>query len=661
MQENNNPMNTENKDEIRKENIQNKEEKKTAADLILKKLEDLKNNSEKKEGLDLKKINEEVKKEAKPDTEIEDSDVEKDEEKTNNLPNYKEYSRQQLIERLNELFQQENIDLKEVEIIKNTFYTKRNAEIIEKRNKFVEEGGKKEEFKHEEDHLDEVFKVLLEKYKNLKREIHEKEIAQQERNLEIKNQIIDKIEGLIEKGETLHNTFEELHKLQDEWKNTGAIPQKEEKALNERYNFTLQKFYDWVKINKELRDFDLKRNLDLKENLCVEAEALLIEPKITIAYKKLQNLYKRWNEIGPVPREYADSIYKRFKEVSSTINKRHYDYFQRIKKEQKDNLKAKELLCEEAEKIAEKEYEKSVDWRKKSEEIDELMKLWRLIGFAPKRYNNQIFERFITARKKFFEKKKLFYQTFTEELEKNLKLKKELIAKVEKLKDSEDWQNTSKKIIEIQKKWKNIGPVPKENKDEIWKEFNEHCNYFFEKMREFNKGRKEREKENLKKKEELIEKIKNFEVLENQDDNIEALKAFQNEWNEIGFVPFKEKNKIYAEYQKSISELMKKMSIDDKKYKEFEIQQKIDNILSSNDPKYKLRKEIEFIKNKIDKLHNETLTIENNLRYFIESENSSPLLDNLKNKVEKLKKQKENYEIKLVEYFKALKSLNKNK
>lgn len=657
MDENKNLMNTNNNDDLQKENIQS-EEKKTAADIILSKLEDLKNKKENKESLDLKKINEEIIKEAKPDTEIE-NDENQEEVKKNPYPNYKEYTRQQLVDRLNELLQKESIDLKEIEIIKNTFYTKRNAEIIEKRNIFVEQGGKKEDFKIDEDPLDDVFKELLEKFKSIKKSIQNEKLAEQERNLEIKKQIIEKIEGLIEKGETLHKTFEELHSLQEEWNNVGNVPQKEEKQLNEKYNFTLQKFYDWVKINKELRDFDLKRNLEQKKKLCEEAEALLIEPKVTVAYKKLQNLYKLWNKIGPVPKENADEIYQRFKEVSSIINKKHYDYFQRIKKEQKDNLKAKTLLCEEAEKIADVNYTTSKEWRQKSEEMDELMKLWRLIGFAPKKYNNQIFERFIKARNKFFEAKKQFYQTFTEEMDKNLKLKKELIDKVDALKDSEDWQNASKEIIEIQKQWKNIGPVPKEHKDEIWKTFNEKCNYFFERLREHRKQSKEKEKENLKLKKELIEKIKNYKSSQDPEEDLKALKEFQNQWAEIGFVPYKDKNTINSEYQKSISELMKKLSIDEKKQNKFKTKQKIEKIISTNNASYRLRKEIEFIKNKIDKLHSEIMTIENNLRFFVETKEDNPLLNNLKNKLKKLKEQKEIYEENLVEYIKAHKSLNK--
>ncbi len=653
--------NTNNSDVNKQEETKN-QKKKTAADIVIEKLKAREENESPAADKinELKRLQEEVAQEAQPDT-IED-DEEDDEEKVRNneLPNYNEYSREELTQKLSELLENDvHTIIEEVELIKNTFYKKRNAEIIEKRNVFVEEGGKKEDFVVEPDPIDDEFKKYYNIFRDKKREYSEKINAEKQRNLEQKIEIIKKIEALIEKGETLHKTFDEFHNLREEWNKIGSVPQNESKALLEKYNFTLQKFYDWVKINKELRDFDLKRNLDLKTKLCEEAEALIIEQKITKAYKKLQKLHEKWKEIGPVPKEYKEQIWERFKEASSIINKKHYDYFQQIQQQQKDNLKAKELLCEEAEKIAEGDYEKSSQWQQKSDEINMLMKLWRMIGFAPKKYNNSIFERFIAARKKFYEKKQKFYQEFTDILEKNLQEKEKLIIEAENAKDSTDWRRTTQFFVELQKKWTEIGPIPRAKKEEMWNRFNAACNHFFENKREYFKNQKIIEEENLKKKQALIEEIKNFEASDDPETNLKTIQDFQKKWSEIGYVPIKQKDKIYKEYKNAISEKLKSLNLDEEKQKSFDLRNKIDNILKSDNAHGKLRYEIERIRNKIDNVHNEIITLENNISFFVKSKNSEDIIKNFRKKIERLKERKVSYEKTLIEYIKAMKTLNK--
>ncbi len=645
------------------------EKKKTAADIILERLQkhrEEQNSDDKEKVEELRKLEEEVKTKAEPDAEEEkDDDIESSEneekaEKTEKIPNYNEFSREQLSEELEKLLEKPVNEIREqAELIKNTFYKKRNAEIIEKRNEFIENGGKKEDFKIDPDETDEKFKELFDKYKQLKREYNEKVEAEKQRNLEIKYEIIAKIEQLIEKGETLNKTFEEFQKLREEWNNTGIVPQTEVKNLLEKYNFTLQKFYDWVNINKELKELDLKKNLEQKLKLCEEAEALIIEPKIVRAYKQLQKLHEKWKEIGPVPKEHKDEIWERFKEASAIINRKHYNYFQEIREQQKYNLKAKELLCEEAEKIAEGNYEKASEWQTKTDEINELMKLWKLIGFAPKKYNDQIFERFISARKKFFDKKHEFFEEYIGNLEKNLQEKEQLVIEAENAKNSTDWRKTTKLFIELQKRWKEIGPVPRAKKDEIWEKFNEACNYFFEQKREFFKNRTEIEEQNLKAKRDLIERIRNFEPLESPEDNLKQLQAFQKEWSEIGHVPFKEKDKIYHEYKAAIDAKMKSLEISPDKQLQFEQKNLVSTLLSSNNPKDKIRRELEKVKNKIAKIHDEIITLENNLTFFVKSKNAEDILNNFKTKIDKLKNRKEKLEVEKIELIKAIKSLNK--
>ncbi len=639
-----------------KADIQNTK-KATAADLIIQKIKqrDIEKRSSLEKIQELRKIHEEIQTKAEPDT------VEEEIKKEDKIhTNYNEFSREELVAKFEELIKkpiEEIID--DAELIKNTFYKKRNAEILEKRNSFIEEGGKKEDFKIDPDNADNNFKILYDKFKELKHQRAERIQTEKQRNLEQKNSIIIKIEELIEKGETLNKTFDEFHKLRDEWEKIGAVPQSEVKSLLEKYNFTLQKFYDWVKINKELRDFDLKRNLDLKTKLCEEAETLILEPKVTKAYQKLQKLHEKWKEIGPVANEIREEIWARFKEASSIINKKHYNYFQQIKQQQADNLKAKELLCDEAEKIAKETYERSVEWQEKTEEINELMKLWKLIGFAPKKYNNHIFERFINARKNFFENKHNFFQNYADIMETNLKEKEQLLIEAENAKDQTDWRKTTEFFVNLQNRWKSIGPVPKAQKDEIWHKFNTACNTFFENKREYFKNRKAIEEENLKQKQELINNIKNLNPEENPEENLKKIQEIQRQWSQIGFVPLKQKDKIYKEYKNAITEKLKSLDIDPQKRAAFENKSRIDTLLKSENAGGKIRYEIEKTKNKIAEIHNEIITLENNISFFVKSKNTEEIINNFNKKIEKLKQKKVNSEKTLLSLIKAMKESDK--
>lgn len=644
------------------------EKKKTAADLVLEKLQKIKDSSNDVKKVEkLKEIEKEVKIIAQSDTKDEsetDDDTEEVVEKKQlvEMPNYNDFSREQLVELFVELLSEPFEKISDrAEVIKNTFYKKRNLGINERKQKYVDEGGNAADFKADFDDIDNKFKAEYEKYRVLKQQRKEQLEAEFQRNLNLKNEIIDKIEGLINKDETLNKTFEEFHSLREEWNNLGSVPQTEAKSLLEKYNFTLQKFYDWVKINKELRDFDLKRNLEHKIKLCEEAESLLIEPKIVRAYKKLQNLHERWKEIGPVPNEHREEIWNRFKEISSLVNKKHYEYFQEIKQQQLDNLKAKELLCEEAEKIAEADYKKSKEWQIKTDEINELMKLWKLIGFAPKKNNNEIFERFITARKQFFDRKQEYYQSYTDILEKNLQLKEELIVDAENAKDNTNWKQTTDLFVKLQKRWKEIGSVPNAKREEIWKRFNAVCNYFFEKKREHFKNRKDEEETNLKLKQEIIEKIKNVELDKTPEENLKSLQELQKQWSEIGYVPFKQKDSIYKEYKDVLEEKFKKLNISFEHRRDLENKNRIDNLLASDKADYKLRVEIDNIKNDIATLNSEIITLENNLSFFVKSKNSEAILDNFNKKIGKLKEKKREQENMLVALSKAYKEAQKNK
>lgn len=644
--------------------------KKTAADLIIQTIEQKKieKSSSVEKIQELRKIQEEIQSKAEPDTleeDLSDDDDDVNEHKNDEksdkiLVNYNDFTREELVSKFEELTKNPiEIIIDECELIKNTFYKKRNAEILEKRNLFVEEGGKKEDFIINPDEIDDTFKSLYDKFKDLKHQRTEKIHTEKQRNLEQKNSIILKIEDLIEKGETLNKTFDEFHKLRDEWDTVGEVSQAETKNLLEKYNFTLQKFYDWVKINNELRDFDLKRNLDLKTKLCEETEALIIEPRVTKAYNKLQKFHEKWKEIGPTANDQKDEIWNRFKEASSIINRKHYNYFQQIKQQQADNFKAKELLCDEAEKIAEGKYEKSVEWQEKTEEMNELMKLWKLIGFAPKKFNNQIFERFISARKSFFESKHLFFQNYSDVLEKNLKLKEQLLIDADNAKDQTDWKKTTDFFVQLQNNWKKIGPVPKAKKDEIWQKFNETCNVFFEKKRDYFKNRKSNEDSNLKLKEEVIEKVKNFVSTENPEEDLKIIQDLQKQWSDIGYVPLKQKDNLYKDFKNAINEKLKALDINPQRKSDLDFKSRIDNMINSENSYAKIRYEIEKVKNKIADIHSEIITLENNISFFVKSKNAEEFINNFNKKIEQLKQKKQNNEKTLLDLIKAMKENDK--
>jgi len=659
-----------NLEDIQKNVVENTEvntnvtEKKTAADLIIQKMENRKKESSTDKINNLREIRKEIQSTVNEDTSGKDFelDISDKNEQTNKigLINYNEFTREELAEKIETLLEkpiEEIID--ETEIIKNTFYKKRNAEIIEKRNKFVKEGGKEEDFIIEPDKIDKKFKENYEKFKDLKHQRAEKILNEKKNNFEKKLSVISRIEEQIEKGETLNKTFDEFNKLRDEWENCGPVPQTELKSLQEKYNFTLQKFYDWVKINKELKDLDLKRNLDFKIKLCEEAEALIIEPKATKAYNNLQNLHEKWKEIGPVDHEIKEKIWTRFKEASSIINRKHYNYYQQIKQQQADNLKAKELLCKESEKIADEEFDKSTKWQEKTDEMNELKILWKQIGFTPKKHNNAIFERFLSSRKKFFDKKNKFFKDYMNDLEKNYSEKKILLEKAEKAKNQTDWKETSNYFIDLQERWKNIGPVPRAKKDIIWKQFHAACNTFFENKRDYFKNKKINEDNNLKLKQQLIEDVKNIKALESPEENLKIIQGYQKKWIEIGFVPLKHKDNLQKEFQNAINDKLKALDIKPEKRADFDRKSRLDNLLSSENSDKKIRYEIEKIKNKISEIHKEIITLENNISFFVKSKNAEKFLDNFNKKIKNLKKQKETLENTLLTLEKAQRKQNK--
>jgi hypothetical protein len=523
----------------------------------------------------------------------------------------------------------------EVEAIKSAFYKKRNAEVEDLKKKFIETGEKEEDFTPPVDTLEEEFKNLLQEYKNKRAEYLKRIEDEKEQNYQAKLEVIKGIEELINKQESLGETFTEFNELQKRWEEIGnLIPNDKKSSLWTKYNFTRQKFYDYIKINKELRDLDLKKNLEQKIQLCEKAEALLLEPTIIKAFKQLQELHDEWREIGPVPLDKKDEIWARFKDVTTKINKRHQEYFEGLKEQLKKNLEAKTELCEKAEVLSQMELNSPREWEAKSKELVELQQIWKTIGFAPKKDNNLIYERFRAACDNFFNKKREFFKNYKKEQQHNLQLKMELCDQAEAMKDSTDWKRTTEEYIRIQKKWKQIGPVPRKQSDAVWKRFRSACDTFFRRKSDFFKNIDSEHEKNLELKEKLIEEVKEFKPGENTDENFKALQEFQKRWNEIGHVPIGDKERVNQEFRKYINKHYDSLNLDEFSKNIQKFRNKLENLKSSDNFMSKLIQERNKIITRLKQLENDITTWENNIGFFAKSKSSEVLVKDFHRKIE---------------------------
>ena len=432
-----------------------------------------------------------------------------------------------------------------VEAIKIALYKQHRAKVEAEKRAFVEAGGDEANFTPSVDEDEVRFKELFAVYRN-ERDKHIAMLeANKEENLKIKLAIIDELKELINSEENINTTFARFRELQQRWKEAGLVPQQNVKDVWETYNLHVENFYNYIKINRELRDLDLKKNYEAKLALCEQAEELALESQIVEAFRKLQKLHDEWRETGPVAIEFKESLWERFKEASSRINKRHQEHFESLKSEQLKNLALKQELCEKTEALLSREMLTRKDWNKASEELLEIQKVWKTIGFAPKKDNNRIYERFRNACDKFFELKRNFYAGVKNEMEHNLALKQELCAEAEALAVSEDWKHATDELIALQARWKQVGPVARRHSDAVWKRFRAACDKFFErKSAHFSSVDSEHE-ENLKLKRALIEEMKAADI---KAGGFEMVKEFQRRWSQIGFVPIKLKDALQKEY-----------------------------------------------------------------------------------------------------------------
>ena len=521
----------------------------------------------------------------------------------------------------------------DVNRIKEFFYKRTKVEFNEKRLNFAKEGGNIEDYKPEPDELENRIKVILETYRSRKSDYNRIQESEKQENLRRKIEIIERIKDLVNREEAINKTFQEFRNLQNEWHSTGIVPQANLKDLWENYHHSVEMFYDYIKINRELRDLDLKKNMEAKIALCEKAEELLLEPNAVNAFKLLQDYHNQWREIGPVTHEGKNDIWERFREATSQVNKRHHEFFEKQKDEQKKNFDAKIALCEKAEEIANGEILTFADFREKSDAIIECQKLWRTLGFAPKKHNNKIYLRFRAACDKFFEKKRAFFAESKEVQVKNLQLKTELCMKAEALQENTDWKETSELLIRLQKEWKDIGPVPKKYSEKIWKRFRKACDTFFTHKSEFFAGRDSSYEDNLNAKLALLAELEAIDPGEDVRAGFEQLKDIQKRWTEIGYVPFNKKEEIAHKYKEALNKQFDKLKLDDKDKNILRFRSKVDNAKSNPRVARKVQNEREKFYSKIKQLESDIVLWENNIGFFAKSTNADKMISEVQEKI----------------------------
>lgn len=563
-------------------------------------------------------------------TETIEEPVEKEE-----VIDYSQHTQIELINALREVLKLDRLSKIQIHAdqIKVNFYKKNKALVEVQKKAFLEAGGVEEEFKPEQNPYEADLKNLLNEFRQMRTAQSKEMEAEKERNLQRKYEIIEEIKSLVNRKESINKTFQEFRELQQSWREVGLIPQASMKGLWETYHHHVENFYDYIKINKELRDLDLKKNQEEKLALCEKAEALMLEPSVIKAFNALQKLHESWRETGPVPREKKDEIWERFKDATTVINKKHQEFFENRKIAQKKNLEAKTALCEKVEEILTLELNSHKEWEDKSKELVEVQKYWRTIGFTPKKENNVIYDRFRTACDQFFDQKRAFYARHKEEQTNNLQMKIDLCVQAEALKDSTDWKKTTDEFISIQKKWKEIGPVPRKHSDSVWKRFRAACDFFFEKKSNFFNTKDETQIENLKLKNELIDEVDKFEMEGADVDDFNKLRDFQRRWTEIGHVPMSDKNSVQKRFRDIINAKFDKLRLEDKERNLLKFKHKMSDWKDSGRGHNKMYAERDKYVSKLKQLENDLIILQNNIGFFSNSKNAESLIKDVKQKI----------------------------
>ena len=545
-------------------------------------------------------------------------------------------SKHEVLERVKELAHSDETPAKdEVDHLKTAFYKLLFAEREADQKTFIENGGDPEAYVMKTDDSEEQFKAEMGLIKEKRAKAFQQQEEEKKANLQRKQQIIEKIKMMSTSPEEANKSYNDFKALQQEWKDIKAVPAEKANELWRNYQLYVEQYYDLLNLNRELREYDFKKNLEQKTLLCEAAEKLADEPDAVSAFHQLQELHQQYREIGPVAKELREQIWARFKAASTVINKRHQQHFEELRAKEEENLVRKTALCEKVEAIAKEENKNATDWENHTKQIIDIQTEWKTIGFAPQKMNVKIFDRFRAACDDFFGRKAEFFKTLKEKFAENTKKKKEMVEQAKALMDSTDWKATSDKLIKLQKEWKTIGMVPKKVGDQLWADFVAACNKFFEARNAATAGTRNEEQQNLDRKKEIIAKLK--ELLDSTADNVQAtLQQLIDEYGKIGHVPFKEKDKLFKEYHKVVDALYKQLNISASK-------QRLDNFKSSIKSMAKqgedmLDNERGRLMRRYEQLKSEITTYENNLGFLnASSKKGNSLIDEMNCKVNKLK------------------------
>lgn len=572
-----------------------------------------------------------------------ESDDESEEEESHEsveelTANYSKMSRQELLAEIKTLVDSENIQQMKLRasLIRNSFKLLTTEAINLAKEKFLADGGVEEEFKFEDDSIGKEFN----KYYSLYREKRQAYLEQKEKtkleNVAKKNAILEDLRELLNSEESLKDIYDKFNLIQDKWKEVGQVPRTEVNGLWQNYHFLIEKFYDKVKINRELRDLDLKRNLDAKIELCERVEGLILETNINKSFKALQEIHQQWKGIGSVPMDKNEEIWERFKIGSDKINKLRQDYYETVKVELDNNLLAKVALCEKAEEVIKRNHESPKEWNDATNELNDMLKLWKTIGSVPQKDNEAIWTRFKSCLDNFFAGKKEIFNKLKEEQDINYNKKVEICLKAEAISERTDWRSATQELLGLQKDWKEIGYVPKKLSDKLWGRFRSACDKFFENKSSFYVENRAKETENLAKKEELIKLVKEFQFGDNKEENLNAIKDFQRQWSEIQYVPLAEKERLQKEFRGAINAHFEKLEID---VREFQLNNYKERVFNTGGDDRGVSKERRFLQDKIQKLKEDVSLWENNLGFLANSKQADILKNEFEKKMENARKE----------------------
>ena len=570
--------------------------------------------------------------EAITETPTEEANAEEQVETTSRLT-----TKEEVLARMKELaLNAESAGKQELDSLKQSFYKFHNAELEAAKKQFIDNGGSEEDYAPQSDAIEEEFKNVMAIIKE-KRSAQMAELERQkEENLQIKLSIIEELKELVESPDDANKSYTEFKKLQQQWNETKLIPQAKVNELWKSYQLYVEKFYDILKLNNEFREYDFKKNLEIKNRLCEAAEKLADEEDVISAFHQLQKLHQEFRDTGPVAKELRDEVWNRFKAASTVVNRLHQQHFEALKEAEQHNLDQKTVICEIVESIEYDELKTFSAWENKTQEVIALQTKWKTIGFAPQKMNVKIFERFRHACDDFFKKKGEFFKTLKEGMNENLEKKKALCEKAESLKESTDWKATADTLTKLQKEWKTIGPVPKKHSDTIWKRFISACDYFFEQKNKATSSQRSVELENMEKKKEIISRLSAIDESIDTEEASKQVRELMKEWGTIGHVPFKEKDKLYKQYHSLVDQLFERFNISASNRKLSNFKSNISNIQSGGSQT--LYREREKLVRAYENMKSELQTYENNLGFLTSaSKKGNSLLTELNRKVEKLK------------------------